>query len=66
MKTCSRCKESKAEAEFSKNRSAKDGLYSRCKACWRDYQQTDACKEYQREYQKAYYLRKKAAASAGN
>ena len=63
MKTCSKCKESKDEAEFSKNKSKKDGLDSRCKSCVREYQRTDAYKEYReayqqtdtyKEYQKAY------------
>ena len=63
MKTCSKCKESKDEAEFSKNKSKKNGLDSRCKSCVREYQRTDAYKEYReayqqtdtyKEYQKAY------------
>ena len=63
MKTCSKCKLEKDEAEFSKNKSHRDGLDSRCKSCVREYQQTDAYKEYReayqqtdtyKEYQKAY------------
>ena len=63
MKTCSKCKESKDEAEFAKNKNSNDGLDSRCKSCMREYQQTDVRKEYQKaylqtatykEYQKAY------------
>ena len=33
MKTCSKCKIEKDEAEFSKNASKKDGLDYRCKLC---------------------------------
>ena len=101
MKTCSKCKVAKDEAEFSKDKNNKDGLHHRCKSCIREYQQTSAYKEYQkayeqsdthkeylkayrqtdaykkyrqtdaykerkREYDKAYWLRRKAAASAGN
>ena len=105
MKTCSKCKVEKDEAEFSKQARHKDGLDYRCRACVSEYRQTDAYKasqeayqrsdaykasqeayrqtdaykasekvrkqtdafkEKHREYQKAYYLRRKAAASAGN
>jgi hypothetical protein len=51
MKTCSKCKVEKDEAEFSKNKSKKDGLDYRCKACWREYRQTDAYKALQKKYQ---------------
>ena len=63
MKTCTKCKESKDEAEFTNDKRKKDGLNIYCKACIRACQQTDAFKEYQRayqhtdafkEYQKAY------------
>ena len=64
MKTCSKCKVAKDEAEFSKDKNNKDGLHHRCKSCIREYQQTDAFKETQKayhhqsdvykEYQKAY------------
>lgn len=92
MKTCSKCKIEKDEAEFSKYKNSKDGLDSRCKSCRRESRQTDSYKEFQkahqqtdtykalqkaykqtaaykekhRVYAKAYYLRRKAAASAGN
>lgn len=74
MKTCSKCKTEKDEAEFTKDKSKKDGLCSSCKSCVREYQQTDSHKEYwkehqhtdaYKEYKRAYYLRRKAAA-AGN
>ena len=42
MKTCSKCKIEKDEAEFSKNASKKDGLDYRCKLCLREYQRTDS------------------------
>ena len=52
MKTCSKCKESKDEAEFSKEKSREDGLYTRCRSCVREYRQTDASKEYLKAYRK--------------
>lgn len=33
MKTCSKCKADKSAAEFSKDKSRKDGLYPHCKEC---------------------------------
>jgi hypothetical protein len=59
MKTCSKCKVEKDEAEFSKQTSNKDGLNYRCKSCMREYQQTDAYKAYlkarqQTDARKAY------------
>ena len=33
MKRCSKCKQHKNESEFNKNKSGKDGLQKRCKAC---------------------------------
>ena len=54
MKTCSKCKVEKDEAEFSKKIRNKDGLDSRCKACWREYWQTDAYKERHRKNMKEY------------
>lgn len=40
MKTCTDCKKSKDESEFSINRQKKDGLNYRCKACQRAYFKT--------------------------
>lgn len=54
MKTCSRCKVEKDESEFSKKTQNKDGLDSRCKACLREYWQTDAYKERRMKYMNAY------------
>ena len=51
MKTCSKCRVEKDEAEFSKKKQNKDGLDSRCKSCVREYQQTDSYKEYKKAYQ---------------
>jgi protein-arginine kinase activator protein McsA len=33
MKTCSKCQQSKAEAEFNKQSRSKDGFKSICRAC---------------------------------
>ena len=37
LKVCSKCKESKAHSEFSKNKSSKDKLSYQCKVCYREY-----------------------------
>ena len=58
MKTCSKCKVEKDEAEFAKNASKKDGLDYRCKSCVREYQQTDAFKEHKRAYQQTDAFKK--------
>lgn len=52
MKRCSKCGIEKAASEFYKNKSRKDGLCSRCKACEKLYK--EANKERQREYDKLY------------
>ena len=44
MKTCTKCKASKALAEFSKDNRMKDGLQHKCKACAKAYR--DANKEH--------------------
>ena len=59
MKTCTKCKIEKDEAEFSKKTRSNDGLDYRCKSCFREYQRTDAIKAYHEAYrqsdvQKAY------------
>ena len=52
MKTCSKCKVSKNESEFSKNKSRKYGLQHRCKICSKGYR--DSHKQEAREYRKRY------------
>jgi len=37
MKTCYKCKKTKALSEFNKNKSCKDGLGSECKSCKKIY-----------------------------
>ena len=54
MKTCSKCRVEKDDAEFPKRTSGKDGLDSRCRACWREYRQTDAVKESKQKINNAY------------
>ncbi len=63
MKTCIGCKRAKPKAEFSNNKTKKDGLRNNCKACDKQYRQENAEKfaEYQKryrqenaEYQKRY------------
>jgi 5-methylcytosine-specific restriction endonuclease McrA len=67
-KVCNKCKEEKPRKEFSKDRRAKDGLQSRCKACRKQNYQENREKElecnkqwYQEnrekklEYSKQYY-----------
>ena len=51
MKTCTKCKVEKDEAEFLKDKSKKDGLDYRCKSCVREYRQSDAYKASQKAYQ---------------
>ena len=50
MKTCSKCKVAKDEAEFSKETRNKDGLNYHCKSCEREYHQTAARKAYLKAY----------------
>ena len=54
MKNCTRCKSEKARSEFYRNRTHKDGLQSWCKACWMEYQQSEACKESLRKHGAGY------------
>lgn len=49
MKRCSKCKEEKQTSEFHKNRTRKDGLQYRCKACLRAYQNSSRRREWMRE-----------------
>jgi len=56
MKTCTCCKQEKADSEYWNNREASDGLQSRCKECSRrvrrEWGKTDDGKAYQREYRR--------------
>lgn len=50
MKKCGKCGETKAPADFYKNRSHKDGLQHWCKTCWKAYGSSEAKKRQVREY----------------
>jgi hypothetical protein len=52
MKTCTKCKEEKELSDFNKQRKY---LTSKCKNCLREYRQSDAGKEYMKEYMKKYW-----------
>ena len=59
MKTCSKCKVEKDEADFTKDTRNRDNLAYMCKSCQREYQHTDKRKAYHQAYrqsdaQKAY------------
>ena len=51
---CSKCHEVKVVSEFSKNKSKKDGVDTKCKDCCKEYrkQNADKKKEYNAEYYK--------------
>ena len=53
-KECYKCHEIKAVSEFNKDKSKKDGVYTTCKDCRKEYynQNADKIKEYQSEYYK--------------
>jgi hypothetical protein len=51
LKRCTKCGEEKPRAEFSRDRSRKDGRFSQCKACVRRWQQENA------EHLADYHLR---------
>jgi hypothetical protein len=55
LKRCTKCGEEKPRAEFSRDRSRKDGRVSQCKACVRRWQQENAkhLAEYHRRWQQA-------------
>jgi hypothetical protein len=42
LKRCTKCGEEKPRAEFSRDRSRKDGRYPQCKACVREWHQENA------------------------
>ena len=54
-KTCTKCKETKATSEFSKDKYKKDGLHSSCKACKKSYD-----KKYVEENKEKKYASNKA------
>lgn len=60
-KTCPRCGEEKASAEFAKNRLRPDGLSYHCKSCRRDYylQNRDRFLSYQRKYEAEHKERRR-------
>jgi hypothetical protein len=54
MKKCAKCGIEKNEEEFYKHKSHKDGLFSICKSCQKEYYKNnhEKAKEYQKEYYK--------------
>lgn len=54
-KTCVKCKITKSIADFSKCKSAKDGLQTSCKGCCKQYREAnkDKANEYSRQYHQA-------------
>jgi hypothetical protein len=61
MKICKKCGETKNESEFYKHKSNKDGLFSTCKSCQKEYYKNnkDKINEYQKEYQKELQIKNK-------
>ena len=57
MKTCTKCKIEKLEVEFCKERSAKDGLQTKCKRCDKIYREQNI--ERIDTYKKNYYKNNK-------
>jgi hypothetical protein len=55
LKRCTNCGEEKPPAEFSRDRSRKDGRYPQCKACVRRWHQENAGRlaEYNRRWREA-------------
>jgi hypothetical protein len=52
MKVCSKCKEEKELSLFSKDKKGKNGLFSFCKGCEKEYRENnkEKIKEYKKEY----------------
>ena len=60
-KICTKCKVQKSVSDFSKDKAKKDGLFSNCKECRKEYvrlnkDKAGSCcsKEYQRQYQREH------------
>jgi hypothetical protein len=55
VKRCTKCGKEKPRAEFSRDRSRKDGRYPQCKACVRRWHQENAERlaEYNRRWRRA-------------
>lgn len=64
LKCCTKCEEEKPRAEFSRDRSRKDGRAPWCKACVRRWQQENAehLADYHRRWQQANQEKKRAQA----
>jgi hypothetical protein len=62
LKRCTKCGQEKPPAEFSRDRSRKDGRYPWCKACVRCWQQENAehLADYHRRWQQANRDKKRA------
>jgi hypothetical protein len=62
LKRCTKCGEDKPPAEFSRDRSRKDGRVSQCKACVRRWQQENADRlaDYHRRWQQENRDKKRA------
>jgi hypothetical protein len=62
LKRCTKCGEEKPTAEFSRDRSRKDGRYPQCKACVRCWHQENAehLADYHRRWQQANPEKKRA------
>jgi hypothetical protein len=57
MKKCSKCKVEKELVDFGKDKSSKDGLYTTCKECCKEYRLEN--KERRKKYNKEYRLKNK-------
>jgi len=57
MKKCSKCKVEKELVDFGKDKSSKDGLYTTCKECCKEYRLKT--KEQRKKYNKEYRLENK-------
>lgn len=53
MKRCTKCGEEKAEGEFYKDKSKRDGLMTKCKVCYKAY--AEAHREERRKYHQRRY-----------